>query len=104
MNDPIRFDSNYEADLGALLNKFEQLYGVGVRSFSVLADDADGDATKIENQVRLVKDVNDWIHNKGDCEKLMFCPKVYTEFFDTDEEAHKYLAGLKNIPNDVEIF
>lgn len=59
MNSPVRFDSNYEADLAAVQAKFEQVIKAGVRQIAILADDAANVGG--DNYVRFLKDMTAWL-------------------------------------------
>lgn len=58
-----------------LLEKFQQLYEIGVRQFGVLGDDVG--ALPYAYVVGLIQKVNEWIHEKGDIYNLLYCPSSY---------------------------
>ena len=59
MYNPVRFDSNYEADLAAVQAKFEQVIEAGVRQVAILADDAAN--VGAENYTRFLTDMTEWL-------------------------------------------
>lgn len=67
--------SNVEGEIEALLNKFEQLYSVGVRQFGVLGDDVG----TLDRQVviQVMDAVAQWAKEKGDVYDTVFCPAGY---------------------------
>lgn len=73
----MRFDGNYDADFQAIIQKFESLYAIGIRQFGVLADDILPTTNVIENQIRLMTDLEKWNTAKGDNEDLLFVPAAY---------------------------
>lgn len=98
MNQAIKFDDNYEADLAVIEAKFQQLYDVGVRQFGVLADDAGG--ISATNIIRLMKDLDQWVKEKEGTYDLLFCPPGYNKAWASTTE----LQAWKNMPEDVQIF
>ncbi len=101
MNNPIRFDSNYEADLNIIKTKFEQLMKVGVKQFAILADDAN--APKEGSYVRLMSDLTKWLEEKkasyeGLKTDTIFCPNDYMGWGNSAQ-----IKGLKQLPDSVSI-
>lgn len=102
MNDPIRFDENYQNDLQCILNKYEQLYQIGVKHFGLSADDIYGQSITAEDQLRLVCDLDSWCKSKGDVKKLVFVPQCYQkgregQYFDV------YWNTMKKAPQSVDL-
>src|SRR5699024_1251403 len=67
-------DLGSEEDLQALLDKFDQLYSIGVRQFGLFFDDASTDFTHLDT---CAAGIQDYIESKGDVRPLIFCPQVY---------------------------
>lgn len=76
-------EENYDADLQTVINKFEQLYGAGVRQFVISADDVSVDlengSIKLDATLHknLLNAVCEWQREKGDCYDLIFVPSAY---------------------------
>lgn len=103
MNQPVRFDSNYENDIAIIKKKFEQLMGVGVKQFAILADDAGVPGNNAENYVRLMNDMTNWMKEKaatvpGLKTDLIFCPHDYMGWGTSGE-----MQTLKKLPDSVSI-
>lgn len=95
------FNANdVDGEIEALLGKFEQLYGAGVRQFGVLGDDV-GNLNK-DIVIRIMKAVSDWGKQKGDVFDPVFCPAGYNDSWQGDySELNTYDAGF---PENVQIF
>lgn len=92
--------NNADAEIQALLKKFEQLYKAGVRQFGVLGDDV-GQLNK-DIVVKMMKAVSDWAKEKGDVYDTVFCPAGYNHSWQGDySELNKY---DKEFPEDIKIF
>ncbi len=73
----IRWD---EEDFNNLVNKFDAMYQLGVRSFAIFFDDISGEGTNPEKQTALLNRlVTDFIEPRGDVTPLIFCPTDYTK-------------------------
>lgn len=96
--------NDYDNELQTLLNKLEQLYGIGVRQFGLFMDDISTDQSLADKDwhVRLVTDVANWVKDKGDCYSLVYCPPYYNQAW-TGEKGKPYLRALANVPENVEI-
>ncbi|MGN0335021.1 MAG: beta-N-acetylglucosaminidase domain-containing protein [Lachnospiraceae bacterium] len=95
------FNSNdVDGEIEALLNKFEQLYSVGVRQFGVLGDDVGSLNRTIV--IRVMNAVSEWANEKGDVYDSVFCPAGYNHAWQGNySELNDYDAGF---PDDVQIF
>lgn len=95
------FNSNdVDGEIQALLNKFEQLYSVGVRQFGVLGDDVGSLNRNVV--IRVMTAVSEWAKEKGDVYDSVFCPAGYNHSWQGDySELNQYDAGF---PEDVQIF
>ena len=105
---------NYESSLTDLLNKFQQLYDVGVRQFVVSADDISTAGLTADDYVgvgelhkTLLNDVSEWLREKGDCYDLIFVPSAYCNraFASLGGiDGEKYFTGLmRDLDETVEI-
>ena len=93
-------EETYQAELEKIIAKFEQLYSIGVRQFGVLADDAEGDEA---NQVKLMKDLEEWRLSKKDVYNLIFVPKVYTKESAGGDVNNAYLKTIGTMPETIDI-
>lgn len=100
------FHSNdVEGEINALLGKYEQLYGVGVRQFGVLGDDVGSLDRAIV--IRVMEAVSEWAKEKGDVYDTVFCPAGYNHSWQNGDAGNHY-AELKDydagFPEDIQIF
>ncbi|MPQ43861.1 beta-N-acetylglucosaminidase domain-containing protein [Clostridium tarantellae] len=76
-------DINFnDEDYNTLLDKFEQMYDLGVRGFAVFFDDIGGNSPQAQagNQAWLLNKLNeDFIKVKGDVAPLILCPTEYNK-------------------------
>lgn len=73
----IRWD---ESDRQALIDKFESMYQLGVRSFAVFFDDISGEGTQADKQAELLNYIdNSFVQAKGDVTPIIMCPTEYNK-------------------------
>lgn len=71
-----------EEDYNNLVNKFNLMYDLGVRSFAVFFDDIEGEGTNPERQTELLNRLNaDFVKAKGDVAPLIVCPTDYSKLW-----------------------
>lgn len=71
-----------EEDYHNLLNKFEMMYALGVRSFAIHFDDIDGEGTNPVRQVELLNRLQrEFVKAKGDVTPLIVCPTDYSQLW-----------------------
>ena len=80
MNNPVRFDSNYEADLKAVQDKLGQVIEAGVIQVAILADDAANVGG--DNYIKFLTDMTAWLEKMKETypdlkQTLPFCPQEY---------------------------
>jgi hyaluronoglucosaminidase len=69
-------------DYDSLLHKFELMYDLGVRGFSVFFDDIEGEGTNPRKQTELLNDLNrDFVAKKPDVAPLSVCPTEYSRLW-----------------------
>ena len=69
-----------KTDSLAILNKFELMYDLGVRSFAVFFDDISGEGTKAEKQAQLLNFLQkQFVEKKKDVLPLIMCPTEYNK-------------------------
>ncbi|MBR5577742.1 MAG: beta-N-acetylglucosaminidase domain-containing protein, partial [Lachnospiraceae bacterium] len=94
-----------EAEIQALLNKFDQLYDAGVRQFGVLSDDVSGVSYAMIIQV--MKAVSQWAISKGDVYDTVFCPQGYNHSWQSGGYGQNYAelnAFDPEFPDNIQIF
>lgn len=71
-----------DEDYKNLVNKFDLMYNLGVRSFAVFFDDIDGEGTNPRKQTELLNRLNtDFVKAKGDVAPLIVCPTDYSKLW-----------------------
>ena len=93
-------DLGSEEDLQALLDKFDQLYSIGVRQFGLFFDDASTDFTHLDT---FAAGIQDYIESKGDVRSLIFCPQVYRKDDGTTGTQNHLKMLDEALPEDVQI-
>lgn len=89
-----------EENTKKMLEKFDQLYDVGVRQFGVLGDDVGSLPT--DYVVSLMNSVHDWAKAKGDVYDILYCPASYNSSWAWNpSELNAYEKGF---PKDIQIF
>lgn len=88
-----------------LLNKFELMYGLGVRSYALFFDDISGEGTNPYKHVELVNRlIKDFVDAKGDVNDLIVCPTDYSKLWaDPSPEGSLSIYG-KTMDPSVELF
>ncbi|MDN6161882.1 MAG: protein O-GlcNAcase [Atopostipes sp.] len=101
MKDSVNFEENYEEDLETIIDKFEQLYDIGIRQFGVLADDVDQEGLDARNQLKLMRDLNKWNTQKVDTKNLIFVPSAYNK--EWAEQLGNYFKDLADLPENIQV-
>ena len=71
-----------EEDYTNLVNKFEHMYSLGVRSFAIHFDDISGEGTDPYRQTALLNRLNkEFVKKKRDVASLIVCPTDYTRLW-----------------------
>lgn len=97
MYNPVRFDSNYQADLKAVQDKLAQVIEAGVRQVAILADDAGNVGG--DNYNKFLTDMTAWLAEMKKTypdlkQTLPFCPQEYM---------YNGQGYYKNFPENVQI-
>lgn len=67
-----------KTDSANILDKFQKMYDLGVRSFAVFFDDISGEGARPEKQAGLLNYIhNEFISKKSDVQPLIMCPTEY---------------------------
>lgn len=71
-----------EEDYNNLVNKFEMMYNLGVRSFAIFFDDISGEGTNPVKQTELLNKLSkEFVTAKGDVTPLVVCPTDYSKLW-----------------------
>lgn len=71
-----------EEDYNKLVDKFNLMYDLGVRSFAIFFDDIEGEGTKPTKQTELLNRLNkDFVKVKGNVAPLIVCPTDYSKLW-----------------------
>lgn len=69
-------------DYDSLLNKFNMMYNLGVRSFAIFFDDIEGEGTNPHKQTELLNNLTrDFVEVKGDVSNIIICPTDYSKLW-----------------------
>ena len=92
-----------DEDRDALLNKFEAMYELGIRSFAVFFDDIWGEGTNPNRQAELLNYIdNQFIQKKHDVSPLIMCPTEYNKSWSNVEGGYLTTLGEK-LNQDIQI-
>ncbi len=98
----IRWD---KADYDSLVNKFNMMYDLGVRSFAIFFDDIEGEGTNPQKQAQLLNDLTrDFVKDKGDVTNLMVCPTDYSQLWAKPGPDGPLAVYGRELNPDVEVF
>lgn len=98
----IRWD---KADYDSLVNKFNMMYDLGVRSFAIFFDDIEGEGTNPQKQAQLLNDLTrDFVKAKGDVMNLMVCPTDYSQLWAKPGPDGPLAVYGRELNPDVEVF
>ena len=90
-------------DRDALMQKFENMYELGVRAFAVFFDDISGEGTKAEKQAELLNYLDDnFVKIKGDVAPLVMCPTEYNKSWSDVKRGYLTTLGDK-LNKDIQI-
>lgn len=83
-----------ETDRNNVLQKFEKMYALGVRSFAVFFDDISGEGTKAEKQAELLNYLDkNFVKVKKDVTPLIMCPTEYNKSWADPEKGYLPTLG-----------
>lgn len=93
-----------DEDYNNLINKFEKMYDLGVRSFAVFFDDISGEGTNPVKQADLLNRINsEFVKVKGDVTPLIMCPTEYNKSW-ANPKPDGYLSILGDkLDKDIQI-
>lgn len=94
-----------EADYDSLLNKFNMMYDLGVRSFAIFFDDIDGEGRNPVKQVELLNRVNrEFVQKKGDVANMVVCPTDYSRLWANPDSTGALATYGRSLDPTVEVF
>lgn len=83
-----------ETDRNLVLDKFEKMYDLGLRSFAVFFDDISGEGTKAEKQAELLNYLDEhFVKVKKDVTPLIMCPTEYNKSWTNIEKGYLPTLG-----------
>lgn len=89
-----------DEDRKLLLDKFESMYQLGVRSFAVFFDDISGEGTNAAKQAELLNYIdNNFVKVKKDVTPLVMCPTEYNKSWSNVEGGYLKTLGEKLNPS-----
>ena len=89
-----------DEDRNALIQKFEAMYQLGVRSFAVFFDDIWGEGTNPTKQAELLNYIdNEFIQKKPDVTPLVMCPTEYNKSWSNVKGGYLTTLGEKLNPS-----
>lgn len=94
-----------DADYDSLVNKFNMMYDLGVRSFAIFFDDISGEGTNPKKQVELLNRLTtEFVKAKGDVTNLQICPTDYSQLWAKKGEDGPLAVYGRELNPDVEVY
>lgn len=94
-----------EEDYQNLVNKFNDMYDLGVRSFAIHFDDIEGEGTDSNKQVDLLNRLNkEFVQAKGDVSPLVVCPTDYSQLWANPKEDGQLAIYGKRLDPSINVF
>ena len=94
-----------DEDYRNLVNKFEMMYDLGVRSFAIFFDDISGEGTNPVKQVELLNRLTrDFVKAKGDVSPLIVCPTDYSRLWANPTENGALSIYGKSLDPSINVF
>lgn len=89
-----------DQDRDLVLDKFEKMYQLGVRSFAVFFDDISGEGTNPEKQAALLNYIDEnFVKVKSDVTPLIMCPTEYNKSWSNPAKGYLTTLGDKLNPS-----
>lgn len=93
-----------EEDYQNLVNKFQMMYDLGVRSFAIFFDDIEGEGTNPTRQTELMNRLNeDFIKTHPDVSSLVACPTDYSRMWANPTEKGALATWGRQLDPSVEV-
>ena len=94
-----------EEDYQNLVNKFNHMYDLGVRSFAIHFDDIEGEGTDSNKQVDLLNRLTkEFVKTKGDVAPLVVCPTDYSQLWASPKENGQLAIYGKRLDPSINVF
>ena len=94
-----------EEDYKNLVNKFNLMYDLGVRSFAIFFDDISGEGTNPLKQTELLNRLHkEFVEAKGDVNPLTVCPTDYTRLWANPSENGSLVIYGKTLHPSIKVF
>lgn len=94
-----------QEDYDSLLNKFNMMYDLGVRSFAIFFDDIDGDGRNPMKQVELLNRINrEFVQAKGDVGNLIVCPTDYSRLWASTKPEGAPATYGRELDKSIDVF
>ena len=94
-----------EEDYQNLVNKFNHMYDLGVRSFAIHFDDIEGEGTDSNKQVDLLNRLTkEFVKAKGDVAPLVVCPTDYSQLWASPKENGQLAIYGKRLDPSINVF
>ena len=94
-----------EEDYQNLLNKFNLMYGLGVRAFAIFFDDISGEGTNPTRQAELLNRLNaEFVKTKTDVRPLIVCPTDYSKLWANPGQNGNLAIYGRTLDPDIEVF
>lgn len=94
-----------EEDYENLINKFNWMYDLGVRSFAIFFDDISGEGTNPVKQTELLNRLTkDFVKAKGDVSSLIVCPTDYSKLWANPTPQGSLAIYGETLDPSVEVF
>lgn len=92
-------------DYANLVDKFNRMYDLGVRSFAIFFDDISGEGTNPLKQTELLNRLTeDFVSVKGDVSPLTVCPTDYSKLWANPTPEGSLAVYGKNLNPDIKVF
>lgn len=94
-----------EEDYTNLVNKFNMMYDLGVRSFAIFFDDISGEGTNPLKQTELLNRLNsEFVKAKGDVAPLTVCPTDYSRLWANPGPNGSLAIYGNTLDKDIKVF
>ena len=94
-----------EEDYNNIINKFNWMYNLGVRTFAIFFDDISGEGTRSDRQVDLLNRLTkDFVQAKGDVGSLIVCPTDYSRLWAGPGPNDQLATYGKTLDKSIKVF
>lgn len=94
-----------EEDYANLINKFNKMYDLGVRSFAIFFDDISGEGTNPVKQTELLNRLTkDFVNSKKDVKPFTVCPTDYSKLWANPTEKGSLAVYGNTLDKGIKVF